>query len=80
MKRIFTLKFDMIIDFLTAFINIFNFFITKIQKTTFQNIPDKRLKVCPFSKFRSKNHEITSTGNKSQLIIRIRNIYISCRK
>jgi len=36
MKHIFTLEFDMIIDFLTAFINIFNFFITKIQKRFFK--------------------------------------------
>ncbi len=69
----------MIIDFLIAFINIFNFFLIKIQKMTFQNILDKKLKVCPLSKFRSKNHEITSTTNKNQLII-IRNIYISCKK
>ncbi len=70
----------MIIDFLIAFINIFNFFFIKIQKTTFQNILDRRLRVCPLSKFRSKNHEIISTGNKNHLIIKIRNIYISCRK
>jgi hypothetical protein len=34
----------------------------------------------PFPCSDPKNHEITNIGNKSQLIIIRRNIYISCRK
>lgn len=73
-------KFDMFPNSLTTFINIFNFFFIKIQKTTLQNIPNRRFRVYPLSRFRFRNHEIISTRNRNQLTIKKGNTYISYKR
>ncbi len=55
-------------------------FFIKIQKTTLQNIPNRRFRVYPLSRFRSKNHETIRTRNRNQLTIKKGNTYISYKR
>lgn len=79
-KHIFCLKFGMFVDSLIAYIKVFNFFFIKIQKTTFWNILNRRFRVYPLSRFKSRNHEITSTKNRNQLTITKGNTYINYKR
>jgi hypothetical protein len=68
----------MLIDFLTAIINIFNFLLIKIQKVAFWNILDKRFKVYPLSKFRSKTmrSQVLETGINLELKEKIETLVV----
>jgi hypothetical protein len=68
----------MLVNSLTSVTNIFIFLLIKIQKAALQNIPDKKLKVYPFSKFRSKTmrSQVLETGINLELKEKIETLVV----